>query len=50
MKQSFTISPDKGRAALLRVTEVPNVQHVAVLDAMGDQMAELGPAPGFEPA
>lgn len=43
MKQSFTISPEKGRPALLRVTEVPNVQHVAVLDAMGLCLMHSGP-------
>ena len=45
MKQSFTISPDTGRAALLRVTDVPNVQHVAVLDAMGLCLMHSGPEP-----
>ncbi|MDB6140860.1 MAG: hypothetical protein JWO94_3932 [Verrucomicrobiaceae bacterium] len=45
MKQTYTISPETGRQALQRVTDVPNVQHVAVLDAMGLCLLHSGPEP-----
>ncbi len=43
MKQTYTISPETGRQTLERVTEVPNVKHVAVLDAMGLCLLHSGP-------
>lgn len=45
MKQTYTISPETGRQALQRVADVPNVQHVAVLDAMGLCLLHSGPEP-----
>ncbi len=45
MKQTYTISPETGPQTLQRLTEVPNVQHVAVLDAMGLCLMHSGPEP-----
>ena len=45
MKQTYTINPETGRQTLQKVTEVPNVLHVAVLDAMGLCLLHSGPEP-----
>lgn len=45
MKQFYTISPETGPQTLQRVTDVPSVQHVAVLDAMGLCLLHSGPEP-----
>ena len=45
MKQAYTISSETGRRTLERITDVPNVRHVAVLDAMGLCLMHSGPEP-----
>lgn len=45
MKQAYTINTETGRQTLERLTGVPNVLHVAVLDAMGLCLMHSGPEP-----
>ena len=45
MKQAYTINAESGREGLQRIVEVPNVLHVAVLDAMGLCLLHSGPEP-----